>query len=516
MDFERYSIDVKKAMDDLYIGPQAEVLEKIGEFNRIHAGNTDQYINVTNKFRWKPGSYDKVKEIIRCKWLEWNKRPSGMLSLFDRERTYQKQRLRRELTDIERLLYSLRSQGRVFLTDVNEITDTFVKFKELINVEFKKLELIFPNSKLEVSSETEHFADHELLLKVNVKDLKINVSVGNTTTNRFIQIVPFGDIEIEIKANLSRWFNSIYNHLIEGSVNTSSYGFNNHLKINVRFIDVNAGLLHPYVTRSHRQWGSGYGNVCLGSFQHDILDSFGILNWEPLAIHLSNWISTYKCNVTGPLNGIQYSFIGKPKAFNDEFWDVISPRRTSECFETQSHVLEEREIIEQCDIIECLLRTTCNDYQYSVTTKVRIESMDVFVKQFKVKDLLPNEKEIRNNLDEFYNFTTDYLTCNQYEINFRFISHAFSNKRAECAVYYLREVFNLGYITIENYSSKNSYHDLLTKLLLDAEFHKIALTHEIVIKLVQDMGYNEPNTDDCTEEQLEMLNWVSELNNTTR
>ena len=142
--------------------------------------------------------------------------------------------------------------------------------------------------------------------------------------------------------------------------------------------------------------------------------------------------------------------------------------------------------------------------------------MKVFVEQFEIKHLLPNEKELLPNVDEFYNFTTDYLTSYQYQIDFQFISHALSNKRAECAVYYLREIFNLGYITIENYSSKNSYHDLLTKLLLDEEFHKIPLTHEIVMKLVQDMGYSEPNTDDCTEEQLEMLNWVSELNNAIR
>ena len=79
--FERYSIDVGTAMDDLYIGPQAEVLEKIAEFNRDYARNDDN-IGITPKFRWKPGSYDKIKSILSNQWLRWNMRPSGMNSIF--------------------------------------------------------------------------------------------------------------------------------------------------------------------------------------------------------------------------------------------------------------------------------------------------------------------------------------------------------------------------------------------------------------------------------------------------
>ena len=131
MDFERYSIDVKRAMDDLYIGPQARILELINDFNFKYSKGDHQKLGVTPKFRWKPGSYDKVKAIITNHVLDWDRRANGMLSLFDRERSYNKNRLRTELTEIERILYSLRSQGRTFLTNTDEIAETFNVFRNI-------------------------------------------------------------------------------------------------------------------------------------------------------------------------------------------------------------------------------------------------------------------------------------------------------------------------------------------------------------------------------------------------
>ena len=81
--FSGYDVDARSMMEDLYIGPQAEVLELIDVFNNDYARPRDVLsIGITNKFRWKPGTYDKVKTMLEMYWFGWNRRPSGMDSLF--------------------------------------------------------------------------------------------------------------------------------------------------------------------------------------------------------------------------------------------------------------------------------------------------------------------------------------------------------------------------------------------------------------------------------------------------
>ena len=93
MNFSRYSVDVRQVMEDLYIGPQAEVIELLDNFNNNYTnGQDDLRIGITPKFRWRPGSYDKVKTICEQQWLEWHKRPAGMASIFDRRRNYNRKK----------------------------------------------------------------------------------------------------------------------------------------------------------------------------------------------------------------------------------------------------------------------------------------------------------------------------------------------------------------------------------------------------------------------------------------
>ena len=50
--------DVKKLAEDIVLGPQAEVLTLIEQFN--NRWRTD--LNITKMFRWKPGTHPKYKE----------------------------------------------------------------------------------------------------------------------------------------------------------------------------------------------------------------------------------------------------------------------------------------------------------------------------------------------------------------------------------------------------------------------------------------------------------------------
>lgn len=143
MELERYSIDVRSAMDDLYIGPQADVLARIARFNEEWVRDNDNSLAITPKFRWKPGTYDKVKNILSQQWLQWHKRPSGMDSLFSRERSYSKNRIKEVLFELDRTLYQFRSQGQQFITDVSEIEGHFNLFKTMLSIQLEQLQKYF-------------------------------------------------------------------------------------------------------------------------------------------------------------------------------------------------------------------------------------------------------------------------------------------------------------------------------------------------------------------------------------
>ena len=52
------SQDVKKLAEDIVLGPQAEVLTMIEQFN--NRWRTE--LGITKKFRWKPGTHPSYKE----------------------------------------------------------------------------------------------------------------------------------------------------------------------------------------------------------------------------------------------------------------------------------------------------------------------------------------------------------------------------------------------------------------------------------------------------------------------
>ena len=49
-------IDIEYMAQHIYFGPQAEIMQKLNDFNqRYQAG-----LSITKTFRWSPGTYDKV------------------------------------------------------------------------------------------------------------------------------------------------------------------------------------------------------------------------------------------------------------------------------------------------------------------------------------------------------------------------------------------------------------------------------------------------------------------------
>tara|TARA_R110002020_G_scaffold443766_2_gene655067 strand:- start:4664 stop:6298 length:1635 start_codon:yes stop_codon:yes gene_type:complete len=432
MDISRYSIDVKTAMEDLYIGPQADVLQKVDRLNREFVRKQDMKIGITPKFRWKPGTYDKVKDILASEWLQWDKRPSGMASIFSRERSYTKNRLKDALIEIENILFMFRSENRTFINDPEEIKSHFKLFKTTLLSELEKINSYFPDTSINITNEGDAFSSAVIETVIHIKDIKINVSVGNRTGDaRELGLIDYGDVTLMFKFPLCKWFNIIYNSCnsddsvlnsndirVDSNLLThhGSYGrrwnqksFECVAQINPKQI----GAMHPYVSRN----SYGTGNVCMGEMMKDIIKSYLTLDWNSMAYWIETWMTSYKCGVTGPLNNINMSFVGRPIILNtegkdnsDSFYEVVGEPSSNQCWdrtfstvrrETGEEIikLDEGEsvtsvVLNQCDEISCTLREKCEGYQRNTKGITIKNELQKFIDEnCSYEILIPSEQE---------------------------------------------------------------------------------------------------------------------------
>ena len=79
-EIREYNPDLNEYAERVLLGPQAEILRKISDFNARYG--TD--LKSTKTFRWSPGAFDQVKKAYMKYILDWEKRYSGIYQLFNR------------------------------------------------------------------------------------------------------------------------------------------------------------------------------------------------------------------------------------------------------------------------------------------------------------------------------------------------------------------------------------------------------------------------------------------------
>ena len=518
--FSRYDVDARSMMEDLYIGPQAEVLELIDVFNndyvRRRTGTEDLSIGITNKFRWKPGTYDKVKSLLHAHWFGWNRRPSGMDSLFYRMNNYTKERMRDKLNDIERKLYNLRSDGRSFLEDLDQVTEIFNLFRNKIGEASEVLQEIHPDMSLYIEDDGA-FRTHKLVLQVPINNINIKVTSGSFNEDGvLLGEVPYGSAIITFKTLLHKWFNRSYKYLEKDNFpDTFMPDHRNIVTVTANPLPKYIGALHPYINRG----SGGFSNICMGELHRDIISSFSKYEWNALAVLLDQWLSNYKVGVTGPLNGIQYSFIGKPKLFNDEFFDVVAPQHAQGCFDNQSQQLYPdgsgtsdayEMIIQQCDATECQLRENCTNYQRYAVLYVKLEELrDKITMDWAFDTLFPAQQM----KEPFVNWLTwkirdcyDYDDEGDIEPFWTVIYNAIENCQWPIVLKVLEDLVTYGLVKVnlgENCIDDINWLHSITKCKTQEALVKLIMPQfEESIKIESDQA------DLLTDEQEQMIMWA--------
>ena len=140
-------IDLDSMAQHIYFGPQAEIMERINQFNQSNNCN----LSVTKTFRWSPGTYDKVAEMMMRK-VGLRRRASGMWNYLSREEynwNQGRQNVQEDLREMDRMISRLRYDNAVWMSDPGVLDERKETLKNYICEKYDQfLEL---TSKMEIT-----------------------------------------------------------------------------------------------------------------------------------------------------------------------------------------------------------------------------------------------------------------------------------------------------------------------------------------------------------------------------
>ena len=332
VDIENFSYDVSDMVDNIYIGPQGELLEKLQQFNHNFRCN----ISVTKAFTLKPGGYDELKKAYARWVLRYDLKPRGIKSLFDRIRQYgwRLSQFQRDILDIENRMKTLKRSGMRWQDNTEQFDIEFERFKENVINQLAQLREMYPNigifckiipvseGRLQVFRRRGYWGDRSIfpqdMFSDNVVDFvfMIYVKLNNPTMTVHIMddggtseySIPMEDILIASGTYLLPMISRNWGRTtpLTGVPPTNAYSF----FLEAMYLSKMRKSEHPYIGRGTDTYNwelNGRclsGNICTGNMSSDIRNS--LINNEIMAhvVHLINWVTTYYVPQTNPLNRI--------------------------------------------------------------------------------------------------------------------------------------------------------------------------------------------------------------------
>jgi len=370
-------IDLDSMAQHIYFGPQAEIMEKVNQFNQRNGCN----LSVTKTFRWSPGTYDKVAEMMMER-VGLRRRASGMYNYLSREEYYWnqgRQNIQADLRDMDSIISQLRYDGAVWMSDPSVLVERKETFKNYVCEKFDQF--------LELTSKMDKITILNVLLEDNfsasINSLKLTINIclhpgeiqiynaheGDCSNGAptHIQNLPV-DMDILIKIEMFPLREMMTEHNSRFNINT--YG-------QVGEYDDRGLLRFPYVSNAARRWNQpdGWGNICYGDDSTDINNALNRFELPAYAMLLVNWMSRYTQN-TNPYNNIKLLYHGEPKWLTDDYRAIFGTNMWDDCSYRPSG--EE----DYCDTNECALRHTCEIYKAAYPEPVSPEQAEQMTLQW--------------------------------------------------------------------------------------------------------------------------------------
>ena len=354
--------------NNIAIGPQEDFLIMLKRINEQLFFNNIGNIGITKKWNWKPGSYDKMKELISKK-LDLHKKSNGMDNLLYRtyDRVNYLSHIKSQALEMERQRYKLKDLGvspdvdlNVFKEQCNEFVNSMLSQSETITKMFNnKVEL---NTFIKIDEENNYKAD--LYIDMHLFDLTLNVFQGKDKLAKSIQELPLQPIHIIVQCDFRKLLNNMnIKPLFRGKYVTGEESSSRRKQITF-----------PYIGNSD---DNSYGAVCLDNYLDEAYNSIKNKDMISLVMTLLSWSQYYNITFANPYSQPHYLFLGIPEGLTKEYVNTISrddimyscPSRVVRLNNSKSR-RKNRLLIESssgfvdiCNNAKCTLRDECLTYK---------------------------------------------------------------------------------------------------------------------------------------------------------
>ena len=354
-----YDANIRELAETLHLGPQAEVLDLIENFNQKYISNSNDIyslrrmapmgtkpLGITKKFSWKPGAYDTMKAILNgCQ--SFNMRAQSLGRIIERVRgdgVWRIRSLDSELNAIERILLSMRYNGIVMQDNSDEAVEAYEIIKNHFIEQYQNSNGAFDVRIASVSNDDRTISDYNIWVVYKYDEPTIEFKHTGETTNKIGEVKFRGTVIIKVRYSVSRLINVLISQGLDISKlnsnkvkNMHDHGPKNGAYLTGGYTINNYALQHPYISRDNHSYGrrgrdSDFRYVCFGNLLPEVEACLGSLDLISAKIFIDRLVTHYDTQ-TGPLNRLPYSYHGIPEELdgNEEYESIIPLNVSGDC-----------------------------------------------------------------------------------------------------------------------------------------------------------------------------------------
>ena len=335
-------------------GPQDAFFTLLDRFNDDLNYYINDTIDVTDKWNWKPGTYDKIDKMI-LKRLNFDKKSNGIYNKISkiRERSNYLNYVMRNAQELEIQKYRLKQSGLSKNVNIADFQDKANKLVDTINTQCSLVNDLTEGKVIITSYISDNFDNRLTPIYLDIKMYGLTLSIHSGDSS--IQDIRLQPIHLIMKYP----FRHYINNLSTSWKIVGEYGEND---VNIRF---------PYISTSYREYDNSFGTVCLDKYNDDIKKSFMKLDYIQMAMHLMNWAQYYHINHSNPYNNLKFLHYGLPKGYSKEYRSTLSSiesdcaSRTARIYRPDDSITYYNELEDNtsiCNGIECQLKSSCNAF----------------------------------------------------------------------------------------------------------------------------------------------------------
>lgn len=338
----------QEQLNKVAVGPQDKLLELIKYFNEVFEyQKIEGKIDVTNKWAWKRGSYDVMRDYLNNK-LEVNKKAMSMSKILERA-----QHNASFLGYMRKKSYELESERRKLINmgiprnvDTDKFQSMCIDMAEKIQNACNNANNIIENVNLKPWIGLNNC--DEIILYLDIMLTGLNMSIVQDST--VVETNKLQPIRIMVNVDFRKLLN------------------NQRYDVNFKGKYIDDYNMFPYLNSEtyYRNWG----NVCLDRHHDDFRRAFKKLDFVSMSIILIQWAQYYNVGHSNPYSQPFLTHYGMPKDKSQSYKQLfVAGTVQNSCSSTQRKMSQNITGIDNlmftkklCEDIECQYIANCEFY----------------------------------------------------------------------------------------------------------------------------------------------------------